>query len=134
MSVQSAPKIESLDLSLTDLYGSFYVVPDFQREYVWQPKKLSQDRRSPGVGLALEEAPPPPPQAGLQGNWRETALRDPDARYDQPWARYLRSSALWCNAWGKPRTARRANTPGGLLPTPAAPRPTRGPLQRLRTS
>jgi len=40
------PRIESDDLSLADLFKDFYVVPDFQREYVWEPEhveKLLQD-------------------------------------------------------------------------------------------
>jgi hypothetical protein len=31
-----APKIESIDLSLGDVFKDFYSVPDFQREYVWE--------------------------------------------------------------------------------------------------
>ncbi len=31
------PRIESNDLSLMDLFKDFYTVPDFQREYVWEP-------------------------------------------------------------------------------------------------
>lgn len=39
-------KIESQDLSVSDLFKDFYSVPDFQREYVWQREqveKLLQD-------------------------------------------------------------------------------------------
>lgn len=31
----TAPKIESSDLSIEQVYKDFYVVPDYQREYVW---------------------------------------------------------------------------------------------------
>ena len=46
MSEATAPKIESNDLNLEDLYKDFYCVPDFQREYVWEVdnvEKLLQD-------------------------------------------------------------------------------------------
>ncbi|HET8554712.1 MAG TPA: DUF262 domain-containing HNH endonuclease family protein [Rhodanobacteraceae bacterium] len=33
--MNSAPKIESNDLSIEQMYKDFYVVPDYQREYVW---------------------------------------------------------------------------------------------------
>lgn len=33
---RTAPKIESSDLSLGDVFKDFYSVPDFQREYVWE--------------------------------------------------------------------------------------------------
>jgi uncharacterized protein with ParB-like and HNH nuclease domain len=33
---KTAPKIESSDLSLTDLFKDFYLVPGFQREYIWE--------------------------------------------------------------------------------------------------
>lgn len=39
-------KIESNDLTISDVFKDFYTVPDFQREYVWQPEnveKLLQD-------------------------------------------------------------------------------------------
>jgi len=36
----AAPKIESRDLNLNDLFKDFYSVPDFQREYVWQPENV----------------------------------------------------------------------------------------------
>lgn len=39
-------KIESLDLTIEDLFKDFYSVPDFQREYVWERReveKLLQD-------------------------------------------------------------------------------------------
>jgi uncharacterized protein with ParB-like and HNH nuclease domain len=42
----TASRIESSDLSLTDLLKDFYSVPDFQREYVWQEqnaRKLLED-------------------------------------------------------------------------------------------
>jgi hypothetical protein len=34
------PKIESQDITIQDLFKDFYVVPDFQREYVWQEKNV----------------------------------------------------------------------------------------------
>jgi len=36
----AAPKIQSIDLSLDALFQEFYSVPDFQREYVWQPENV----------------------------------------------------------------------------------------------
>lgn len=33
--MSAAPKIESSDLSIEQVYKDFYVVPDYQREYVW---------------------------------------------------------------------------------------------------
>lgn len=46
MSESRAPRIESNDLNLEDLFKDFYCVPDFQREYVWETdhvEKLLQD-------------------------------------------------------------------------------------------
>ena len=37
-----AEKIESKDLCLNDLYNDFYSVPDFQREYVWEPSNVEK--------------------------------------------------------------------------------------------
>ncbi len=39
MTVQT---IESKDLSVGDLFSSFYLVPDYQREYVWEDKQVEQ--------------------------------------------------------------------------------------------
>lgn len=39
---KTAPKIESDDLSLGDLFKDFYCVPDFQREYVWEPQNVEK--------------------------------------------------------------------------------------------
>ncbi|TAF12584.1 MAG: DUF262 domain-containing protein, partial [Nostocales cyanobacterium] len=42
----TAPRIESSNLSIADLFREFYSVPDFQREYVWDKsnvEKLLQD-------------------------------------------------------------------------------------------
>lgn len=36
------PKIESADLSISVLFNDFYVVPDFQREYVWEERNVEQ--------------------------------------------------------------------------------------------
>lgn len=36
------PTIESQDLRLTDLFRDFYVVPSYQREYVWQEDQVDQ--------------------------------------------------------------------------------------------
>lgn len=36
------PKIESADLSISALFNDFYVVPDFQREYVWEERNVEQ--------------------------------------------------------------------------------------------
>ncbi|MDP9367782.1 MAG: DUF262 domain-containing HNH endonuclease family protein [Chloroflexota bacterium] len=38
----SAPRIESSDLHLADLFKDFYSVPDFQREYVWAPENVDR--------------------------------------------------------------------------------------------
>lgn len=35
-------QIEAQQLSIEDLFKSFYEVPDFQREYVWQPENVEQ--------------------------------------------------------------------------------------------
>ena len=40
--VRAAPKIESSDLSLGDLFKDFYSVPDFQREYVWEEENVEK--------------------------------------------------------------------------------------------
>jgi uncharacterized protein with ParB-like and HNH nuclease domain len=40
--MKSAPKIESADLSLGDLFKDFYSVPDFQREYVWEEENVEK--------------------------------------------------------------------------------------------
>lgn len=48
MSGNESVKIESLDMTIEDLYKDFYTVPDFQREYVWnrdQVEKLLEDVR-----------------------------------------------------------------------------------------
>jgi hypothetical protein len=48
MTSYESVKIESLDLTIEDLYKDFYTVPDFQREYVWeseQVEKLLEDVR-----------------------------------------------------------------------------------------
>src|SRR5580704_12699809 len=34
--------IESKDITLGDLFNDFYVVPNFQREYVWGPEEVEQ--------------------------------------------------------------------------------------------
>lgn len=36
----TAPKIESSDLSIEQVYKDFYVVPDYQREYVWKEEDV----------------------------------------------------------------------------------------------
>jgi uncharacterized protein with ParB-like and HNH nuclease domain len=44
--MSSAPRIESHNLSVSELFKDFYSVPDFQREYVWETEnveKLLQD-------------------------------------------------------------------------------------------
>src|SRR5437899_83764 len=38
----TVPKIESADLTLAEVYKDFYTVPDFQREYVWQPENVER--------------------------------------------------------------------------------------------
>lgn len=44
--MNGTPRIESQDMSLSDVFKDFYSVPDFQREYVWEQEhvdKLLQD-------------------------------------------------------------------------------------------
>lgn len=36
------PRIESKDLSLSELFKDFYTVPDFQREYVWERRHVEK--------------------------------------------------------------------------------------------
>ena len=38
----TVPKIESADLTLAQVYKDFYTVPDFQREFVWQPENVER--------------------------------------------------------------------------------------------
>ena len=38
----TAPKIESSNLSIADLFRDFYSVPDFQREYVWKHSNVEK--------------------------------------------------------------------------------------------
>lgn len=40
--MSQAPKIESADMSISALFNDFYVVPDFQREYVWEERNVEQ--------------------------------------------------------------------------------------------
>lgn len=40
--MSQAPKIESADMSISALFNDFYVVPDFQREYVWKERHVEQ--------------------------------------------------------------------------------------------
>jgi len=42
MSVLASPRIDSSDLSVEQVYKDFYTVPDFQREYIWQPENVEQ--------------------------------------------------------------------------------------------
>ncbi len=42
VNVAAVPKIESTDLNLADLFKDFYTVPDFQREYVWEPENVER--------------------------------------------------------------------------------------------
>jgi len=42
ISQRSDLQIEAQQLSIEDLFKSFYSVPDFQREYVWQPENVEQ--------------------------------------------------------------------------------------------
>ena len=39
---RTMPKIESNDMPLEKIFGDFYTVPDFQREYVWTEKPVTQ--------------------------------------------------------------------------------------------
>src|SRR5438067_3819703 len=38
----SLQTIESKDVSLGELFGQFFVVPNFQREYVWETEQVRQ--------------------------------------------------------------------------------------------
>ena len=38
----SVQSIESLDLTLAKIFNDFYVVPSFQREYVWETEQVEQ--------------------------------------------------------------------------------------------
>lgn len=40
--MSQSPKIESADLTIEGLFKDFYVVPDFQREYVWEERNVEQ--------------------------------------------------------------------------------------------
>lgn len=42
MMTTQSQTIESLDLSLEKVFSDFYVVPSFQREYVWEEKQVEQ--------------------------------------------------------------------------------------------
>ena len=42
MADQSAFKIESNDLAITQIFKDFYAVPDFQREYVWKREHVEK--------------------------------------------------------------------------------------------
>ena len=34
--------IHSLDIKVADVFQAFYVVPDYQREYVWETEQVEQ--------------------------------------------------------------------------------------------
>ena len=36
------PTIESQDMTLEKLFDEFYVIPDYQREYVWEEKEVNE--------------------------------------------------------------------------------------------
>lgn len=38
----TAPRIESADLNLANLFKDFYTIPDFQREYVWKHENVER--------------------------------------------------------------------------------------------
>ena len=42
MTEQSVFKIESNDLEIAQIFKDFYVVPDFQREYVWEREHVEK--------------------------------------------------------------------------------------------
>lgn len=38
----STPTIQSQDIRVADIFQAFYVVPDYQREYVWETSEVEQ--------------------------------------------------------------------------------------------
>lgn len=56
----SVPTILSQDVKVAEVFQSFYAVPDYQREYVWQPEQVEQlltDIQSEREGVAPDAAP-----------------------------------------------------------------------------
>ncbi|MGI0482073.1 DUF262 domain-containing protein [Geminocystis sp. CENA526] len=51
----NTPNIESSNLSLADIFKDFYIVPDFQREYVWQKDQVQKLLEDLYEGLGFEE-------------------------------------------------------------------------------
>lgn len=53
-------RIESHDISVSDLFRDFYAVPDYQREYVWEDGEVSQllaDIHNEMSGMSPDQAP-----------------------------------------------------------------------------
>jgi len=56
----SEQTIQSRDVTLADVFQSFYVVPDYQREYVWEAEQVEQllgDIRGEQVGSEASDPP-----------------------------------------------------------------------------
>lgn len=54
----AAGRIESSDLSIADVFRDFYLVPDFQREFVWQPENVEQLLQDTSDVLLTEDQSP----------------------------------------------------------------------------
>ncbi|WP_071191757.1 DUF262 domain-containing protein [Trichormus sp. NMC-1] len=53
--MSTIPTIESRNLSLSTIFHDFYIVPDFQREYVWQKDQVQKLLEDLFEGLGLDE-------------------------------------------------------------------------------
>ncbi len=53
--MSTIPTIQSRNLSIATIFQDFYVVPDFQREYVWQKDQVQKLLEDLFEGLGLEE-------------------------------------------------------------------------------
>ncbi|MBD2690738.1 DUF262 domain-containing protein [Anabaena catenula] len=53
--MSTIPTIESRNLSLSTIFQDFYIVPDFQREYVWQKDQVQKLLEDLFEGLGLDE-------------------------------------------------------------------------------
>lgn len=53
--MSTIPTIESSNLSLSAIFQDFYIVPDFQREYVWQKDQVQKLLEDLFEGLGLDE-------------------------------------------------------------------------------
>lgn len=53
--MSNTPTIESSNLSIADIFKHFYIVPDFQREYVWKKDQIQKLLEDLFEGLGFEE-------------------------------------------------------------------------------